>query len=309
MVAPRRSLQEDDPAAIVEAVERRATRMDTAVTGGGTIVWRIWGSGDPVVLGHGSQGAWPHWIRSIDALSAGRMVIVPDLPGHGDSSLPPCEDHEGFTAVLADGLQQILPLGTRADVVGFSLGGIILAHMAAGHPELVRRMVLVGTGGLGTPLGDIRRARLGERQGEERTRVLTANLLGMMLHHPESVDALALHLLVRDAHRCRIARAARAALVMPDRLLRVLPLLPRQLAAIWGEFDRPHPHPRAQEAVLRSFDAELDFRVVPGAGHWAMYERPEAFNAILLDMLAGRGADRSYSSLERRDSSRSSKSG
>jgi pimeloyl-ACP methyl ester carboxylesterase len=30
----------------------------------------------------------------------------------------------------------------------------------------------------------------------------------------------------------------------------------------------------------------MDFRVIEGAGHWAMYERPDALNRALLDMLA-----------------------
>jgi pimeloyl-ACP methyl ester carboxylesterase len=38
--------------------------------------------------------------------------------------------------------------------------------------------------------------------------------------------------------------------------------------------------------VLRRVDPDLDFRVIAGGGHWVMYERPHAFNAALLDMLA-----------------------
>jgi pimeloyl-ACP methyl ester carboxylesterase len=73
---------------------------------------------------------------------------------------------------------------------------------------------------------------------------------------------------------------------MPDRLLRILPEVKVQLDSIWGEFDRPHPDPEVQEEVLRRFDPGLDFRTIADAGHWVMYERPEAFNAALLDMLS-----------------------
>ena len=37
--------------------------------------------------------------------------------------------------------------------------------------------------------------------------------------------------------------------------------------------------------MIRRTHPNCDFRVIAGAGHWAMYERPEAFNAALLDML------------------------
>jgi pimeloyl-ACP methyl ester carboxylesterase len=41
-----------------------------------------------------------------------------------------------------------------------------------------------------------------------------------------------------------------------------------------------------QEAALRRFQPELDFRVIPGAGHWAMYEQPEEFNRAVIELLA-----------------------
>lgn len=37
--------------------------------------------------------------------------------------------------------------------------------------------------------------------------------------------------------------------------------------------------------MIRRYQPECDFRVVEDAGHWAMYERPDAFNATLIAML------------------------
>jgi pimeloyl-ACP methyl ester carboxylesterase len=73
---------------------------------------------------------------------------------------------------------------------------------------------------------------------------------------------------------------------MPDMLIKVLARVEIPVDAIWGEFDRPHPDPGLQEAVLRKFKPDCDFRVIAGAGHWTMYERAETCNAVLLDMLA-----------------------
>src|SRR5262245_62103404 len=56
-----------------------------------SIVWRCWGSGPPVVLIHGSYGSWRHWFRLIPSLARRHHVLVPDLPGHGDSADPPGE--------------------------------------------------------------------------------------------------------------------------------------------------------------------------------------------------------------------------
>lgn len=276
----------DNPIARVAEIDSRARRVETPC-GAGTMVWRVWGdegsSRPPVVLGHGAQGAWSHWIRNVDALAAsGRMVIAADLPGHGDSAEPPTPDHQGISAVLAEGLRHILGEGGKADLVGFSFSGIAFAWFAAQYPQLVRRLILVGTGGLNTPHGPIDIRRVSGLQGEERQAALKSNLLGLMLNHPETVDSLAMHLLVANARRSAVDPQK---LVVPDRMLPALERLTVQLDAIWGELDRPHPNPVVQEEVLRRYQPDLDFEVVPDSGHWVMYERPDAFNAALLRLL------------------------
>jgi len=271
-----------EPAAIVADFERRARRFETPC-GDGSLVWRAWGSGPPVLLAHGGHGAWSHWIRNIDALAAQRTVWAPDLPGMGESAMPAAEDHEAIADAIATGLSQLIAPDLPVDIVGFSFGGVAFAHLAAFHPELVRRLILVDTGGLNLPMGpiDVRGVRgLGDA---ERRAVLRANLLSLMLHDPVSVDALALHLQATNGRRGRL-QAER--LVLPDKLLKVLPRVSVQLDAIWGEYDGPHPDPAAQATVLRRFHPNLDFRVIPRAGHWAMYERPDAFNRTVLDMLS-----------------------
>ena len=44
--------------------------------------------------------------------------------------------------------------------------------------------------------------------------------------------------------------------------------------------------------ILATVEPDLDFRVIPGAGHWIPLEAPDAVNAALLDMLRGRSLDR-----------------
>lgn len=270
-----------EPAAVVADFERRARQFETPC-GEGALVWRSWGNGAPVLLAHGGHGAWSHWIRNIGALAAKRTVWAPDLPGMGDSAMPPRDDHEAISAALAHGLRQLVGPDLPIDVVGFSFGGVACAHLAAFHPELVRRLILVDTGGLDLPMGPIDVRGIRGLDEAERRAVLRANLLSLMLHEPASVDELALHLQATNGRRGRLPAEK---LVLPDKLLNILPRVPVQLDAIWGEFDGPHPEPAAQATVLRRFQPDLDFRVIAGAGHWAMYERPEAFNRTVLDLL------------------------
>jgi pimeloyl-ACP methyl ester carboxylesterase len=274
---------EPSPADALALIEARARRHETPC-GDGSLVWRSWGSGPPVLLAHGSHGSWSHWIRNIEALAQVRTLWVLDLPGYGESAAAPGEDHAAIAAVIAAGLRRLVPDELPLDFIGFSFGGVVGGHFAALYPELVRRLILVGTGGLNTPMGQVELRRVRALEGEERRAAHRANLLALMLHHPESVDELALHIHeTNGAH----ARLDPIPLVLPDRLMSALPRIPVQIDAVWGELDRPHPNPAVQEAALRRFQPQLDFRVIAGAGHWAMYERPEAFNRTLIDLLGG----------------------
>jgi pimeloyl-ACP methyl ester carboxylesterase len=270
-----------NPEQELAALEGCARRVETPC-GEGSMVWRVWGEGPALVLGHGGQGAWSHWVRNIDALAAHYTVIVPDLPGHGDSAMLEAVDHATISATIAEGMRALLAEEQKGTFVGFSFGGAVFAHFAARHPEYVRRVIVVGTGGLDTPHGHVDIGRVGGLRGEERRAAMKRNLLGLSLHDGDSVDEMAMHLLVANGRQARLPVVD---LVIPDRVVEILPRLKVPLDAVWGEFDRPHPDPAVQEAVLRRFQPDCDFHVIAGAGHWAMYEKPEAFNAVLFDML------------------------
>jgi pimeloyl-ACP methyl ester carboxylesterase len=271
-----------DPAAVVDRLESSARRYEIPC-GDGTMVWRAWGSGPPLFLAHGSHGAWSHWIHNIDALAARYTVWAPDLPGNGDSAMPPADDHATLVGLFEEGLRRFVGTDSPLDVVGFSMGGVLCAYLAAAHPEMVRRLVLVDTGGLDTPHGGLDRTRVRGLEGEERRAAHRFNLLGLMLHKPESADDLAVYLNELNGFRGRLNAAP---LVLPDRLLAILPQVKAQVDAIWGEFDRPHPNPDAQAKALRLSHPDLEMHVIPGAGHWSMYEGGEVFNKVLLDLLA-----------------------
>jgi len=273
---------ETDPGVIVASFERRAKRLETPC-GEGTMVWHSWGSGPPVVLCHGSHGAWSHWIRNIDALAQKYTVYAPDLPGFGESATPPREDHADIADALAIGLRSFMPSPPAMNIVGFSFGGISAANLARRHPDLARRVIVIGTGGLDTPLGDVNLTRVRGLEGDAYWAALRHNLLGLMLHDPASVDDLSLHLQAVNTPKGRLNSGP---MVLPDKLIEALPHVACPVDAIWGEFDRPHPDPELQLSVIHRYKPHAELRVIPGAGHWAMYENPRAFNAALLELLA-----------------------
>lgn len=162
---------ESGPAAFLAALEARATRVETPC-GDGVMIWRIWGEGKPLVLGHGAQGSWTHWARNIDSIARHRRLIVANLPGNGDSALPETPDHRGISRALVTGLREILGDALPVDICGFSFGVVVFSHMAAFHPGVARRLVLVACGGLGTPQGQPDLPRVSGLVGEQRTAAL-----------------------------------------------------------------------------------------------------------------------------------------
>src|SRR5262245_48852631 len=57
-----------DPAAVVEALDGAARKVKTPCADG-SMVWRVWGEGEPLLLFHGGSGSWTHWIKTIPELS------------------------------------------------------------------------------------------------------------------------------------------------------------------------------------------------------------------------------------------------
>ena len=112
----------------VTRIAAQAEHRRVPFAAGRAIHWRIFGRGEPLVLVHGGHGSWLHWIRNVEALARTRRLLVPDLPGFGDSDDPP--EGSGLQAIVAAfvaSLDALLGPGTATDVAGFSLGGVVAA--------------------------------------------------------------------------------------------------------------------------------------------------------------------------------------
>jgi len=124
---------------------------------GHEVVYRRCGEGPPLLLIHGMAGSSTTWREAMPILARSHDVIAPDLVGHGGSAKPPGDYSLGaFASGLRD-LMGVLDV-PRATVVGQSLGGGVAMQLAYQHPELVERMVLVSSGGLGREVSWLLRA-------------------------------------------------------------------------------------------------------------------------------------------------------
>jgi pimeloyl-ACP methyl ester carboxylesterase len=99
----------------------------------------------PLLLVHGLNSSRGVWDRVLPALAANRTVVTLDLRGHGESSAPVDADY-AVPDYAADVVAVIECLGfAQVDVLGTSLGGMVVQHAATERPDLVRSLLLVDT--------------------------------------------------------------------------------------------------------------------------------------------------------------------
>lgn len=279
----------EDPQACVERILAGAERRTTPC-GDGEVVWRLFGEGPPLVLIHGGSGSWNHWIRNIPELARRYRLLLPDLPGHGESAAAPGEvSGPNVAAPLADGLRELLAPDETYSVAGFSFGGIISGCLAARDKDRVQNLVVCGSNGLG--LRRVQLAGFKHWRGVDDPAALAdahrTNLGILMLADPANIDDLAVHLQARNVP---LARMKSRLIAVTNTLRDMLPEVTARLHGIWGERDGyAAPYMEERHALFHSIQPGCEIRVIPGAGHWVMYEAATAFNAILLDIL---GADR-----------------
>ena len=267
--------------------ERHVTLCEGART-----VWHTWGEADRpvVVLLHGGSGSWTHWVRNIAPLrDAGWRVLVPDLPGFGDSDLPAgCSDVDGLPLHLHESLRQLNPIGPVA-LVGFSFGGMAAALWLDAYPQDAQHLVLVGAPGMGFALPE-RIPLKGWRHlptPEAQDQVHRHNLMALMLHDPTAMDDLALRLHAANVQRDRMPRRR---LSSTDIVAQTLPRLACRISAVYGEHDAlyrwrlPEVH-LALQAWAKNWG---QWHTVAGAGHWVIYEAADTFNNLLRECLAKR---------------------
>jgi pimeloyl-ACP methyl ester carboxylesterase len=270
-----------NPADLIAAIERTAARRVTR----GEVVWHIWGEGPPLVLLHGGTGSWLHWVRNVEALAREFRVLAADLPGSGDSGvIEPPITADAMAERLYAGVGEIIGTDAPFSIAGFSLGGLIGSHLAKCAGNRAQRLILVGSGGTEVPRRQMEPLKSWRwlASEEEKREAHRANLGILMIYDRAKIDALALHIQTRNAVRSRIRVkhfAHRSALA------ECLPQVSARIAGIWGEHDVTAAPEPARE-VLRGFQPQAPFAVVPGVGHWVQYEAADTVNRLIAEQLA-----------------------
>lgn len=242
-------------------------------------------AGRTVVMLHGIGGGAESFAPQVDALSDSFDTVAWNMPGFGGTPLDGPLTFPGLAAALADLLDR---LGAeRADLVGHSIGGMVAQEFVATRPERVRSLVLSAT-----------TAAFGSRDGSFQEQFVADRLapLDAGKTMPELAAAFVPDLVGPEADPAAVPAAVAAMSAVPADTYRAairclatfdrrdeLPAIPVPTLLLAGEVDRNAPA-RTLESMSRKI-AGARYACLPGTGHLAPLERPQAFNDLVRDFL------------------------
>jgi pimeloyl-ACP methyl ester carboxylesterase len=248
----------------------------------------------PLLLVHGWTGGRHDWEdvgAELADIAPARRVLAYDHRGHGDSTHtgdPASYTFEQLVADLDALLAEVAPEAEvpQIDLLGHSMGGVVVQWWALAHPERVRSLVLMDTAGEGSgsmPMRTLRRtAQLGREQGMGAVVDQAVTAFGADLD-PAAADDLR-----ADLGRGLGAIDPEAFLALAEQLqdhrsvLDELATLTCPTTVLVGEHDEPL-RPAADALAAAIPGAHLV--VVPGAGHSPQRENTAAWLAALADHL------------------------
>jgi len=237
-----------------------------------------------VLLIHGLGGSIDSWTNNLIPLSERLHVIALDLPGFGLSDKPPInytpEYYSDFITTFVNSMNC-----PKVNLVGHSMGGLIVLETALSNPEIVDRLVLVDVAGIGDETAEIiERSMGGDWTLDKLVRFYEDHVVGEHRIIDEELLKRSLKLYhedprLRHAYRCclRFLGAGRGV----ERFSKIA----HPTLIVWGSMDRlvPPEYGHRLHRVLKN----SKLMIFKGAGHSPHVEVPKEFNQAIVDFILG----------------------
>ena len=251
---------------------------------------RVAGTGPPLVMLHGFTGASDNWTHAnAKTLADDRMLIMPDLIGHGGTDAPADPARYAMDRAAADLIDLTTALGAdQFDLLGYSMGGRLALYTALHHPGRVSRLILESASpGLATPN---ERATRRERDDQLANRIETEGIPAFVAYWasiplfatqqalPQNVrDRLQQQRLQNRATGLAASLRGMGTGVQPSLWGRLDELQPPTLL-ITGETD---PKFMMINRKMATTLPDVNHSVIPQAGHTTHLERPHVFQDLV----------------------------
>jgi pimeloyl-ACP methyl ester carboxylesterase len=275
-----------------------------SIAGDQSLSYHEGGSGKGLLLLHGSGpgvSGWSNFQGNLPVFARYFRTLILDQPGFGMSYTPtlgnrPYHEHsvDAIIRLLDDlGLSSV-------HIVGNSMGGRVAAELSLAYPDRVDRLVLMGGGGLGVNL-------LGPSPSEGIRRLVDFNKNPTRERLIEWLESMVSDrsILSDDLVDERFQNVMKPGALEWSRTFRnhrlsgqsepEVPLWARSSSIThpslltWGRDDRVVPLEHALVPMRQMPNVEL--HVFPHCGHWAMIERKEEFERVVLEFLTRPDAD------------------
>jgi pimeloyl-ACP methyl ester carboxylesterase len=259
-----------------------------------TRYWQTGDSGNTVILLHGGGGYIELWKRNIFELATHHRVYAFDMVGAGQSDKPDTDYTFDFMAQFTRDFMKALDI-SKASLIGTSAGGGVALTIALNFPELVDRLILVGSAGLGKEINFL-------------LRISTFPGLGRLLSSPSKSGVAMLckqavydsnlitDEIVKEFYQMATIPGASEATLNVGRsnfniwgqfhqsITERLGTIVAPTLIVWGRQDPMVPVTHAQNAAKIIPNARLE--IIEECGHWSSIEHPQKFNQLVSGFLS-----------------------
>ena len=240
------------------------------------------GNGTPLVLVHGFLGSSEMWSPQIKFFKDNFRVIVPALPGFGKSkTIESCDSIECMAKTILNLLEK--KEIKNFNLLGHSMGGMIVQEMAKLAGEKILKLICYGTGPIGNIPGrfetiDQSRAKL-KINGLE----VTANRIAKTWFIDE--DKAKYFYLCDEANKQTSIEATDNGLIAMKNWNGVenLKNIKNETLIIWGNQDKAYN--LNQVETLNNNISNSDLKIIDGCSHNVHLEKPYEFNIIVEEFL------------------------
>ncbi len=286
---------EDDVFDVGIAVDRSLNGLDLSSTQVGDIHWvylkNDWVPGQPVVvLVHGFSADKTNWPRFAGKLGDGYNILIPDLPGHGETTQDPTLDY-GIEPQAKRLLALLDALGIdKFHIAGNSMGGAIAARTAALAPARVVSVGLFDSAGI-------------HKHPSQFDEELKAGRNPLIVSKPGDIDTVLAWAMAqppfmpwpvrpvmerRSMARTAINEKIFSDLKRNDSIVQesILPQITAPVLILWGDHDRLLDVANAGEFAALLPNARTV--IMKGIGHMPMLEDPATSAHLYREFIAGR---------------------
>lgn len=246
-------------------------------------------TGKVIVLVHGISSPYIVWDHTIHALAnEGYRVLRYDLYGRGYSDRPDVVYNEDLYDKQLSDLLDSLKISGKVNLVGLSMGGVVVMNFTDRHPDKVADVAFIDPGGFVDPPNEyiqvINTPILGDYLCGVFGNMIAEDMMKNFFYNPCNVDSFKCcfdeQIKYKGYKHSLISTYFNFNLTDKTDVLQRLSKTNRRFMLIWGKEDKIIPFPKSE--IFKKLIPDIEFYPIENAGHAPQYEKPEEVNLLLI---------------------------